>query len=122
MSRPLISAVTLAAMRRTMGRAHPDTATISRPTYVSDDQGGRTEGAPSTSTSACRVVRSQQTREVTIGDQTRVMRLTNIYFPAGTDVRDDDRITVDGVVFQVITAMTPESYEVERQAECVEVS
>lgn len=103
--------------------AMPDTATISRATTASDSRGGFTATYTTAATTVCRVLRVSGTpREMERGGKTVTVRVTPIYLPTGTDVRDGDRIIVSGTTFEVLTALAPQSYETARKVECVEVA
>ena len=50
-----------------------------------------------------------------------VDKLVRLFFPAGTDVRVNDRALVGGVTYQIMDANSAASYEVHRETLAVKV-
>lgn len=102
----------------------PETATILRPTTVSDDAGGHTGAWIEVETVSARV-RSQGMQPWEkldrIGGRVLSVSVFLIAVPPGTDVRPSDRIRVDTLdrTYEVIGTNGPESYEVERTVQAV---
>ena len=46
------------------------------------------------------------------GAQLATLQLWDIWFPVGTDVRDDDRIVIDSVTYEVRAVISNWSYDV----------
>ena len=97
------SATGLAQLQAVIQETFTATATIKRRTQVSDGAGGFTDTYPTVATSACSFTATQITpveRENAIGIQT--ISFFQFSFPAGTDVRSADRITVGSRTFEVV--------------------
>lgn len=101
-----LSAAELAGMRATVNAFLPDTAVISRPTYVPDGMGSATTTWATASTVACRVSPfaagdshdgEQEGVPQVSGDSTWI-----VVVPYGTDVRIDDRVAVGGRTYEVV--------------------
>lgn len=119
----MISAYQLAQMQSTAASALPDSGTIYRAGTVTNTGGlGGSADFSSVGTAACRV---RPQGQVSPGDQSRAGGQTTIgywliTFPAYTDVVKTDRVQTLGKTYEVIDA-GPSSWEIDRQARCVEV-
>lgn len=97
------SAIGLAQLQAVIQETFTVTATITRRTQVTDMAGGSIDTYPTVGTSACSFASTQITpveRENAVGVQT--ISFFQFSFPAGTDVRSIDRITVGSRVFEVV--------------------
>lgn len=93
--------------------ALPSSGQIQRATTASDGAGGRTRSFATVATVACRVT-PQGGSEAERSDRMRDKEAYKVAFPAGTDIRIDDRIVVDGLTLAVEERKAPASVEVER--------
>jgi head-tail adaptor len=116
----MLSDADLEDMRATQAAALPESATITRFTFVSDGMGGQIETPAVAGTPACRVGPGKASERVIAGRLT-VVTVFPVTFPAGTDVRSSDRITVGTRTFEVI-GDGAHALETARRVECVEVS
>ena len=113
----MLTADELTGMRETQALALPDTATITRPTRVSDGAGGFTTTPATVATAACRAARSRP-REILGGEREVTLADWTLTFPYGTDVQAGDTVTSSGRTFQVIGILAG-SWETARRAYCV---
>lgn len=93
--------------------AHPSSAQIQRATNTSDGAGGRTRAFSTVTTVMCRVT-PQGGAEGERSDRMRDKEAYKVAFAAGTDIRIDDRIVVDGLTLSVEERKAPASVEIER--------
>lgn len=110
----LLSDADIAAMRTTLNRTLPDTATIKRDTQVSDGAGGYTVTTATSDPVACRVAPSNG-REQTIAGRLDAVGTWTITLPANTDVTSKDRIAVGSRTFEVVLPLRPRSWELSRR-------
>jgi hypothetical protein len=84
--------------------ALPDTATRSRPTAASDNQGGLLPGAPDTGlTFPCRLQAAPAESQETVEEGRVVAVMTwKLQCPHGTDLSPKDRVLVNGGTFEII--------------------
>lgn len=117
----MLSATELAMMRATQALTFDLTATITRLVSSDDSAGGQLPSTPTTSTSPCRLAphRSALSEEVEAA-LIQGKSLWDITFPALTDVRYQDRITISGQEYEVISRYAPKSRETARTVLCVE--
>ena len=112
-------------LRRRSARLMPNSAAISRSVLSDDGAGGRlTTWTTVTAAVDCRLTKLSL-RDVqrlagsqAFGEQTErvdVAKLVRVVFPAETDVRTDDRITVSSVSYQVLDVNSALSHEVHRE-------
>ncbi len=94
----LLDAADIAAMREEMAAALPDTCQISRPVRASDGAGGFTEEYIVVATVPCRIASMGQTQ--TAARQGSAASWT-VGLPAGTDVRESDRIVYGARRFEI---------------------
>ena len=117
----MLTADELAGLRTAQAAVLPDTDTIHRRTQTPDDSGGWVT-EETTHTLKCRVAASPfaPDREILAGKEIEgpAWRIT---FAAGADVRNDDRVTVNGRRFEVVAVYGPATYETARVTVCAEV-
>lgn len=81
------------------------TATILRPTQAQDQVGGWIDTYASVGTSICSYAPTQVIpREVEGTVTVRAISMWRFQFPLGTDIRNTDRLVVDGRTFEVVNA------------------
>ncbi len=104
--------------------ASPDTAVISRNTGLTDDgHGGITESWTTVATVICKVASTGNTpTEQEIAGQLQGESLVTVTVPTGTDVQNDDRITIGTTVLEVVGVAPHRSFEVRRRVVCRAVS
>lgn len=118
----MLSADQLAAMKATINASFPDSATIQRPSNVSDGAGGWTSAVSTTGPHSCRVDPAGSTaNEYMTVDEIFSSSAHIITFPAGTDVRAQDRIVVGARTFEVRGVLSPAAWELSRRAVCLEI-
>lgn len=121
----LLSDGAIAKARALQERTFDLTATITRLVEVDDGAGGTLPGTPTTFTSPCRVSGHKSAiGEQIVAGAMQGAGLFDITFPALTDIRLEDRITIvfsatDTRNFEVINAYAPKSRETARQVLCV---
>jgi hypothetical protein len=110
----------LTAMRAVQAEAMTQTATITRLAQSSDDMGGYTEES-STSTAACRIAPTLNMPDATIyAGRLQEGLPWRVYLPAGTDVREGDRLTVGSKTLEVLGILAPHTYETATCCVCAE--
>lgn len=110
-------------LERTLQNATFDlVATITRPgTGTDDGEGGIIPGTSTTFTSPCRLIpRRSEKGEALAASALRAGTVWNITFPALTDIRLNDRITINDLSYEVIARYAPKSRETARTVLCVE--
>lgn len=101
----------LAAMQAVQESTMTQTATITRITRVPDGMGGWTEVTASTDVD-CRLAPSNNMAQAAIfAGQLRERVPWRCTLPSGTDIIDSDRVTVDGVDFEVVGILGPYGFE-----------
>jgi hypothetical protein len=116
----MLSDADLAEMRAAQEETMVETCTIERKVKTSDGAGGFSEGAPTTTSCKCRIgtgLREPQAR--VIAEQVAPRQVYVVTLPALTDVQAEDRITVGGRTFKVISPQQG-SFETARRCYCVE--
>jgi hypothetical protein len=117
----LISDGVIAQARRLQERTFDLTATITRLVMIDDGGGGQLPGEPVEFTSPCRISgHKSAVGEQIVGGAMQGAGLWDITFPALTDIRLEDRITIvfsatDTRSYEVINAYAPKSRETARQ-------
>ena len=98
----------------------PDTAVISRDTGPSDDgHGGQTENWATIATVDCGVGSlSNDPTEQMIANALQGSVLVMITVPRGTDVKNNDRLTVGSQVYEVVGTPPARSFESRRRVHC----
>lgn len=107
-------------LRALVAATSPDVFTIVRTPLVADGMGGSTPGTPTTTTGNCRVAPLGQNtpQEREYAERFTGETLWTITLPAGTDVTNQDQITVGALTYEVIGVLGPRSYEVRRRVIC----
>lgn len=92
----------LAYARQRVQQWMPETATVIRTEMVDDGMGGETEGDPETvGEFPCRLEQSVVPREASEGERPVAVTLWRAYLPWGTDVREEDQLTIAGDTYEV---------------------
>lgn len=97
-----MNAVTLARLRRVANRNMNETATVSRVARTSDGMGGWTESWTTAGTLACRRVSTLSQAEQRIAERLTVVRPWMVQVPAGSDVRETDRLVLGSDTLEVV--------------------
>ena len=122
----LLSDADIARARALQARSFDLTATVTRLVMVDDGAGGQLPGTPTTFTSPCRISGHKSALgEQIVGGAMQAAGLFDVTFPALTDVRLEDRITIvfsgtETKSYEVINAYSPKSRETARQVLAVE--
>ena len=107
----MLTDVELAEMQAMQETVMPSTATITHYVDASDGMGGSIT-TETTATSPCRLSPTKNMPVATVFAGRLAERLPwRCTFPAGTAVTENDTITVDGRIFDVIGALGPYSLE-----------
>ena len=92
-----ISSAELVRMRNTMKSNFQSSALVERPTVSSDGLGGTTTSWSTVGTYSCRLNRSHWWPKIeSVGGRTDEITPFDVVFEHGTDIREGDRLTVDG--------------------------
>lgn len=119
----MISAQALAQMQRTAGALMTTPCQVLRKTGVSDAWGGQTDTWAVLQETVCLVAPEQRAggrEQIALGrieEQDRVI----IRLPAGTDVDIKDRISAQGVTYEVVSLEAPRTIEISRIVRAVQV-
>ena len=122
----LLSDADIARARALQARSFDLTATVTRLVMVDDGAGGQLPGTPTTFTSPCRISGHKSALgEQIVAGAMQGAGLFDITFPALTDIRLEDRITIvfsgtETKSYEVINAYSPKSRETARQVLAVE--
>lgn len=117
----LLTPAELAIFRTTQLMRFDLTATIERPGGTEDSSGGFLPGSPTTFTSPCCITPHRAAQQETlVGAELQGQALWDISFPALTDIKQTDQITVDGQGYEVVSLQAPKSRETARVVLCVE--
>lgn len=118
----MLSASELAGMVTTATGAMPDTCTITRIKYTSDQQGGEQLDWPTVATNVpCRLrPGGGATEEIVAAGLASVSRWT-LTVPALTDILPKDRVLLNGVTYEVVINWGPASWEIDRQCLLIEI-
>lgn len=100
----MLRARTLARMRAQSELLMSQTATISRPGAATVDSSGHwTEGTPTTSSSACRLISAANSRvSAIVGEQDGTREFYQLILPYNADIDSGDRVTVDSIVYEIL--------------------
>ena len=115
----------VAGMRATLGRTYRTRAVqVRRPVSVSDGAGGRTSTWSTVATVDGRVDRAESVEHAgEVDGRTATRTKAVVWLPAGTDVRQNDRLLIDGVTWEVASVRDRHSsIELARTVEAVEVT
>jgi len=116
----MLTAEQLAAIQAVQAEAMTQTATIIRLSNVSDGMGGYTQTSTE-SPAACRVAPSRNMPDATVfAGRLNESIPWRVYLPAGTDVREGDRLTVGDRTFEVLGILAPHTYETATCCVCAE--
>jgi hypothetical protein len=111
----MLSARDLTCLASDVATVLPDTVSLTRPASASDGLGGRSNVFALVGTYAARItpINTQQAEEE-VGARLSNGTAYRVALPAGTDVRQTDRITYSSVTYSVEAVRAPRSVEVER--------
>lgn len=109
----------IASMQETAESALPDTGVILRLTRTSDGGGGGTSVYSAVGTVDCRLapMAPQEYPEQVRGDRIDAERRFTITFPADTEIRTADRVTVAGGTFTVSAVAERGEWDLDRRIE-----
>lgn len=116
----------LSAMRQAVIHALPDSAEVRRASATSDGLGGQDIAWTTIATLSCRLslptagVPGMSMLGQMLGERIANRVIFVASFPANSDVRDGDRIIVDGRTYEVLSVING-SWEIARRAIVVEV-
>lgn len=119
----MITTAELAAMRAIQQETMTQTATIQRTTLTTTGLGGKAESTTTVADDVpCRVAPSRRMADLQrVAGRLRDGTPWRITFPAGQDVREKDRITIDdGRQFAVLSVEGAWTVETARVCMCVE--
>jgi len=118
----MLNTAALAGLQSVAAYALTASCAIVRDTEVSDGAGGQTPTPVTVATVACRIslTGGQMPAERELAARLQVAAPYTVRVPAGTDVRETDRIVSDGRTYQVVGVIAP-TWEVVRKAICEEV-
>jgi hypothetical protein len=108
-------------MRAFQALTFDKTATITRAVYVDDGAGGTVPGTPITFTSSCRLSPNKTAdSEAVLAGRIDTTGMWEITFPALTDIRASDDITVGSQQFEIARVYGPKSRESARMVLAIE--
>lgn len=111
----MISAREAARLVGDVAGVQPSTVVLRRAVTASDGLGGRTNTFGPVATVAARITPvSSDVVEKVVGERLRDQMVWKVALPAGTDVRQGDRIAADGVTYAIEAVRGGRSVEVER--------
>src|SRR5262245_7062996 len=115
----MITAGELAIIQGDAQQAMPDTATILRRTLTSDSQGGQTQSYSSVGTSVCRLAFFGGNRPV-IPDTEQAGKIDPkeryiATLPYNASILETDRLTINSVTYEIVSALPTRSYETARR-------
>lgn len=116
----MFDALDIAEFDALVVESSPNTAVISRDTGpVDDGHGGQAETWATVATVACGVnsIGNDPTEQM-IADALQGSILVAITIPRGTDVKNNDRVTVGSQVYEVLGVAPARSYESRRRVTC----
>ena len=118
----MLTTAEMAIMRSTQQGRFDRTATIVRAgTGTDDGAGGRLDSPPLTATVPCSVrPRNSAQPEKVAGAMIQPATQFDITFPALTDVRPEDEVTIEGRTYAVVSVYGPASRETARMVLAVE--
>ncbi len=119
MAGQILNAGQLAQLRTLHERALPNTATILRRTLTSDGQGGQTQSYASVGTTICRLAFFGGNRPV-MPDTEQSGKIEPkerwiVTLPYGADALETDRLTINGVTYEIVSALDRRSHETARR-------
>ena len=117
----MLTSVELASLRATQEEALSETATVVRSTLTSDGAGGYTRAALSTATYACRVSSRGVPSEFLEAGLAKGSVYVMITLPQDADVKRTDKLTVDGLTYEVAGFASGGGWETAKRAVCMVV-
>lgn len=117
----MLSSRQAAMFRRTADQFLPDTADIRRPQTASDGAGGTKTTWQTVATTPCRIGAVSSSDERVVGAQVAAQASYTLSVPAGTDVRNTDRLQVGSRLFDVKAVLRRGDWELTTRVVCAEV-
>jgi len=111
----LLSNTQLDSMRSTVDSALPDTAVITRKVRTDDGAGGATNAWTAVGTVACRLS-PLSGDEALLGGRVHGKESNVVTMPYSADLREVDRVTISGAVYEVSSVHSPRSWELSTTA------
>lgn len=117
----MLDAGEIASMRATIESALPGTAVLLTATKTGDGMGGFTWSYVASGTVDARLSPNGPGDELLIGDRVARVAPYVLTVPAETTVDEDDRVTYDGVTYEVVDVRDRTPWELSRRVLLVEV-
>lgn len=115
--------MSIEGMRLRVARLLPDSATIERKTAVSDLGGGTTETWANQATGvSCRIEPAGGGETGATADRVNDETSHVVYFAAGTDIAETDRVLIGGQVYEITAVHRWGTSEVYRSVEAKEAA
>ena len=118
MAKQLLTTRQLNKMRDTAERLLPSTCVIYRRTLSDDGNGGKATTYTETETVDCRLVfysNRPGAPDRTQGGKVRAADLFLLSVPQSTDIRETDRVEINGTTYDVVSDLAERSYEVTKR-------
>lgn len=115
-----MNAATLTRLRRVANANMNESATVSRPTRVSDNMGGYSETWATAATLACRRLSTLSQAEQRIAERLAIVRPWVVQVAALSDVRETDRLVIGSDTLEVVH-VARSSWEAVRRVLCREM-
>jgi len=117
----LLTELELIAMRSMQAQGLPETVIIQRCSLESDGAGGSVETWTEAGSVGGRIgLIGKSEQERMIAERLGISQGYMVTLPAGTDIGEQDRLTIDGRTFEVVGVVRG-SWETARRAVCKEV-
>lgn len=117
----MLDAAEIAGMRDTIETALPGTAVLLTATKTGDGMGGYTWAYAASGTVAARLSPNGAGDEPVVGDRVARVAPYVLTVPAETTVDEDDRVTYDGVTYEIVDVRDRTPWELSRRVLVVEV-
>ncbi len=111
----------LALMRTTIDSALPGTALLLTATKTDDGMGGQTWSYAASGTVTARLSPNGAGAEALVGDRVARVAPYVLTLPAETTIDEDDRVTYDGVTYEVVDVRDRTPWELSRRVLVEEV-
>lgn len=109
----MIPASELAGMEATVNTSLDTSCVIRRYTHVQDNWGSETDTSPTTQTVMCTLAQPTAAQMQNYAYLIGSLATWRVRFPYGTDVKNGDRLVVDGMPEMIVqTLLGPHSYAV----------
>lgn len=111
----VVSTGEIASARQDMNTMLLDRASVARSVTASDGAGGQTSDWQTVATGVpCRLAAASSGGEARTADRLLDATTHLVTFPAGTDVRNDDRVTVGDITLEVLLVQSAGALELTR--------